>query len=150
MKKEEIQAIKTQMQQYTGTKTIMAVPMSRGEGYNVLRGGEMPADEDPTDPGYLVQYENDSKANVEGFDGYISWSPQKPFEEAYRASGTYDKRLIIEMEELTKKISKLDEYLRNMDPTKEDFYILNIQLGIMQSYFGILRYRYDKIKKNFK
>lgn len=149
MKKEEIQAIKTQMQQYTGTKTIMAVPMSQGE-YNVLRGWEMPADKDPTDPGYLVQYENDSKANVEGFDGYISWSPQKPFEEAYRASGTYDERLIIEMEELTKKICKLDEYLRNMDPTKEDFYILNIQLGIMQSYFGVLRYRYDKIKKNFK
>lgn len=37
MRKEEIAAIKASMVQYTGTKTIMAVPMSRGE-YNVLRG----------------------------------------------------------------------------------------------------------------
>ncbi len=149
MKKEEIQAIKTQMQQYTGTKTIMAVPMSRGE-YNVLRGWEMPADENPADPGYLVQYENDSKANVEGFDGYISWSPQKPFEEAYRASGTYDQRLLIEMEELAKKIFKLDEYVRNMDPDREDFYLLNIQFGVMQSYYAVLKARYESIKKNLK
>lgn len=149
MKKEEIQAIKTQMQQYTGTKTIMAVPMSRGE-YNVLRGWEMPADENPADPGYLVQYENDSKANVEGFDGYVSWSPQRPFEEAYRASGTYDKRILIEMEELAKKIFKLDEYVRNMDPDREDFYLLNIQLGVMQSYYAVLKARYESIKKNLK
>jgi hypothetical protein len=149
MNKEEIASIKQSLKQYTGTKTIMATPMTRGE-YNALRGWQVPADEDPSDAGYLVEYQNDSKSNVEGFDGYISWSPQKPFEEAYRASGAYDERLIIEMEELTKKICKLDEYLRNMDPTKEDFYILNIQLGIMQSYFGVLRYRYDKIKKNFK
>ena len=149
MKKEEIQAIKTQMQQYTGTKTIMAVPMSRGE-YNVLRGWEMPADENPADPGYLVQYKNDSKANVEGFDGYISWSPQRPFEEAYRASGTYDQRLLIEMEELAKKIFKLDEYVRNMDPDREDFYLLNIQLGITQSYYAVLKARYESIKKSLK
>lgn len=149
MKKEEIQDIKTSMVQYTGTKTIMATPMTRGE-YNVLRGWEMPADENPADPGYLVQYENDSKANVEGFDGYISWSPQKPFEETYRASGTYDQRLLIEMEELAKKIFKLDEYVRNMDPDREDFYLLNIQLGVMQSYYAVLKARYESIKKNLK
>lgn len=149
MKKEEIQAIKTQMQQYTGTKTIMAVPMSRGE-YSVLRGWKMPADENPADPGYLVQYENDSKANVEGFDGYVSWSPQRPFEEAYRASGAYDQRLLIEMEELAKKIFKLDEYVRNMDPDREAFYLLNIQLGVMQSYYAVLKARYESIKKNLK
>lgn len=149
MKKEEIAAIKASMVQYTGTKTIMATPMSRGE-YNALRGWQVPADEDPNDPGYLVEYQNDSKANVEGFDGYISWSPQKPFEEAYKASGTYDQRILIEMEELAKKIFKLDEYVRNMDPDREDFYLLNIQLGIMQSYYAVLKARYDKIQKNLK
>lgn len=149
MKKEEIQAIKAGMVQFTGTKTVMAVPMSRG-GYNALRGWEIPADEDPTDPGYLVQYENDSKANVEGFDGYISWSPQKPFNEAYKPSGTYYERLYIELEELGKKIYKLDEYLRNMDRNEEDFYILNVQLGIMHSYYAVLKLRIDKIKKNLK
>lgn len=149
MKKEEIQDIKASMVHYTGTKTVMATPMTRGE-YNALRGWEVPADENPADPGYLVQYENDSKANVEGFDGYVSWSPQRPFEEAYRASGTYDQRLLIEMEELAKKIFKLDEYVCNMDPDREDFYLLNIQLGVMQSYYAVLKARYESIKKNLK
>lgn len=149
MKKEEIQAIKASMVQFTGTKTVMAVPMTRGE-YNALRGWEVPADEDPEDPGYLVQYENDSKPNVEGFDGYISWSPQKPFNEAYKASGKYYERLYIELEELGKKIFKLDEYLRNMDQDNEDFYILNVQLGIMQSYYAVLKLRINKIKKDLK
>ena len=149
MNKEEIASIKQSMQQYTGTKTIMATPMTRGE-YNALRGWEVPEGEDPTDLGYLVQYENGSKANAEGFDGYISWSPMKQFDEAYKPSGTFDQRLLIEMEEITKKICKIDEYLRNMDPVKEDFYILNIQLGIIQSYYSVLRLRYDKIKKNLK
>lgn len=149
MKKEEIASIKQNLKQYTGTKTVFATPMTRGE-YHKLRGWQVPADEDPNDLGYLVEYQNDSKSNVEGFNGYISWSPMKPFEEAYKASGAFDQHLLIEMEELTKKICKLDECLRNMDPTKEDFYILNVQLGIMQSYFGVLRYRYDKINKNFK
>ena len=149
MNKEEIQAIKASMVQYTGTKTVFATPMTRGE-YNTLRGWEVPADEDPTDLGYLVQYENDSKANVEGFNGYISWSPQKPFNEAYKPSGTYYERLYIEIEELSKKIFKLDEYVRNMDHNAEDFYILNVQLGIMQSYYAILKLRIDKIKKNLK
>lgn len=149
MKKEEIADIKASMVQYTGTKTVFATPMTRGE-YNALRGWEVPADEDPTDLGYLVQYENDSKANIEGFDGYISWSPQKPFNEAYKASGTYYERLYIEFGELSKKIYKLDEYLRNMNRDEEDFYILNVQLGIMHSYYAVLKLRIDKIKKNLK
>ncbi len=149
MNKEEIASIKKNLQQYTGTKTIMATPMTRGE-YNTLRGWEVPADENPDDAGYLVQYENDSKANVEGFDGYISWSPQKPFNEAYKPSGTYDQQLLIEMEELTKKIYKLEEYIRFMDQDSEDFYLLNMQLGIMGTYFAVLKLRYDKIQKNLK
>lgn len=61
------------MKRYIGTKIINATPMSRGE-YNRYRGWPIPADEDPTDKGYLVQYS----------DGYESWSPEKQFNEAYR------------------------------------------------------------------
>lgn len=61
------------MKRYIGTKIINATPMSRGE-YNRYRGWSIPADEDPTDKGYLVQYS----------DGYESWSPEKQFNEAYR------------------------------------------------------------------
>lgn len=61
------------MKRYIGTKIINATPMNRGE-YNRYRGWPIPADEDPTDKGYLVQYS----------DGYESWSPEKQFNEAYR------------------------------------------------------------------
>lgn len=64
------------MQEYVGTKVITAKPMNRGE-YNEFRGWTMPADENPTDPGYLVQYE----------DEYISWSPKEVFEKAYVKTG---------------------------------------------------------------
>jgi len=57
------------MEEYVGTKFIIAKPMNRGE-YNELRGWTMPANENPSDSGYLVQYE----------DGYISWSPKEVFE----------------------------------------------------------------------
>ncbi len=61
------------MKQYIGTKIIKAKPMTRGE-YNTLRGWKIPENENPDDAGYLVEYS----------DGYISWSPEKQFDEAYR------------------------------------------------------------------
>lgn len=61
------------MKQYIGTKTIKARPMTRGE-YNDFRGWPMPLDENRADEGFLVEYS----------DGYISWSPKKQFDEAYR------------------------------------------------------------------
>lgn len=64
------------MKKYIGTKQIEAKPMSRGD-YNKYRGWTIPADENPNDEGYLVKYS----------DGYISWSPKKQFEEAYKISG---------------------------------------------------------------
>lgn len=145
MKKEEIQAIKTRMVQYTGTKTIMATPMTRGE-YNALRGWEVPADEDPTDLGYLVQYENDSKANVEGFDGYISWSPQKPFDLAYNQSGTFKQRVFIEMEQLYRRMFLLKKYIHGESPDSEHYRLLIIQLKAMDTYYQILCMRYEMLE----
>jgi len=73
------------MKQYTGTKTINATPMNR-EAYNDLRGWDMPADEDGADDGYLVEYTDGGKTNVEGYAGYISWSPKCVFEKSYLPS----------------------------------------------------------------
>ena len=61
------------MKQYIGIKIIKAKAMTRGE-YNTLRGKVFPVGENPADDGYLVEYS----------DGYISWSPKKAFDEAYR------------------------------------------------------------------
>lgn len=72
-------------QTYTGTKTVRAVPMTRGD-YNAYRGWEVPADEDPNDEGYLVEYTDGGKANMPDRAGYVSWSPKDVFERAYRRS----------------------------------------------------------------
>lgn len=61
------------MKKYVGTKFIEAKPMNRGD-YNKHRGWTIPANENPSDEGYLVRYP----------DGYESWSPRKQFEDAYK------------------------------------------------------------------
>lgn len=71
------------MKNYIGTKTLNAKPMTRDE-YNTLRGWPTPADENGSDEGYLVEYTDGGKPNVEGFAGYVSWSPKEQFENAYR------------------------------------------------------------------
>ena len=67
---------------YEGTKRVHAKPMNRGD-YNVYRGWEVPADENPADDGYLVEYLDGGKANDPRHAGYISWSPKDVFERAY-------------------------------------------------------------------
>lgn len=74
------------MKKYAGTKQIEARPMTRGE-YNIYRGWQIPADEDPNDKGYLVKYS----------DGYESWSPEKQFDEAYRPCDNMTFGIAIEM-----------------------------------------------------
>lgn len=68
---------------FIGSKVVNAVPMSRGE-YNAVRGWQVPADENPDDAGYLVEYHDGGQANHPQFTGYISWSPKDVFERAYR------------------------------------------------------------------
>ncbi len=58
---------------YIGTKIISATRMNLGE-YNTFRGWVLPANEDSSTEGYIIKYP----------DGYISWSPLKTFNEAYK------------------------------------------------------------------
>ena len=62
---------------------IAAKPMTRA-AYNDYRGLTLPANEDGADAGYLVEYLDGGKANDSRHVGYISWSPKKQFDEAYR------------------------------------------------------------------
>lgn len=71
------------MTSYLGTKLIDAEPMTRLD-YNNYRGWNLPDDEDGFDEGYLVEYKDGGKPNVEGRVGYVSWSPKEQFENAYR------------------------------------------------------------------
>lgn len=67
-----------------GSKLINFKPMTRLE-YSELRGWTVPADENPADEGYLVEYINGGKPNHPDFEGYISWSPKDVFENSYQA-----------------------------------------------------------------
>lgn len=84
------------MKQYIGTKMIQAKPMNRGE-YNEYRGWEIPSNENPTDEGYLVKYE----------DGYESWSPKEVFEKAYRESYGLTFGMALELLKKGEKVARL-------------------------------------------
>jgi hypothetical protein len=71
------------MQQFIGTKVIAAKPMTRGD-YNDYRGWPLPANENAQDEGYLVEYMDGGKPNDPRHAGYISWSPEEQFVNAYR------------------------------------------------------------------
>jgi len=70
--------------EYIGIERVSAVLMNRQE-YNDLRGWEVPADEDPTDEGFLVERLDGGSANHADFEGYISWSPKEIFEATHQA-----------------------------------------------------------------
>lgn len=84
------------MKRYIGTKIIEAEPLTLGD-YNLYRGWQIPADEDPTAKGYLVQYS----------DGYESWSPLKQFKEAYRRCDNMPFGLAIEALKKGKKVARI-------------------------------------------
>ncbi|MTJ81744.1 MAG: DUF2829 domain-containing protein [Telmatospirillum sp.] len=83
------------MQTYIGTKIVKMRPMTRAE-YNDYRGWPLPADEDGSDEGYLVEYLDVWKPNVPGHDGYVSWSPKAPADNAYRPTSGMSFGLAVE------------------------------------------------------
>lgn len=83
------------MDKFIGTKLLEAQPMTRG-AYNESRGWTIPADENPSDPGHMVKYS----------DGYISWTPKKQFDEAYRPCDAMTFGLAVEALKLGKKVAR--------------------------------------------
>lgn len=73
------------MELFIGTKLVNAKPMTR-QAYVDYRGWALPADEDGSDAGYLVEYLDGGKANMPDFAGYVSWSPADVFEKSYRVT----------------------------------------------------------------
>lgn len=71
------------MQKYVGIEWVQAAPMTRGD-YNIHRGWVIPADENPSDEGYLVERKN----------GHVNWIPEDIFKK------TYHDHIDVEMVEL--------------------------------------------------
>lgn len=90
---------------FIGTKIINAQPMTR-LAYNQLRGWTVPADENPADDGYLVEYQDGGKPNVPGYAGYVSWSPKEQFEGAYRRTDGVPFGLALEALKLGRAIAR--------------------------------------------
>lgn len=93
------------MKQFLGTKQILGRPMTRGD-YNAYRGLLCPADENPADEGFLVEYLDGGKSNHPGHAGYISWSPADVFERAYRPVDGLTFGLAIETLKAGKRVAR--------------------------------------------
>lgn len=129
---------------YTGTKTLKAWPVNKGQ-YDKYRGWVTPSDEDPLEPGYLVEYTNagdQDKPNHPNHAGYISWSPAGVFESTYHEVSTdWRDRVQQEGVELRAKITKLEEFLANGNATVLQRELLTVQLGYMEGYAKVLAQR---------
>ena len=134
------------MKTYTGTKVINAKPMTRGE-YNIFRGWELPADENGSDEGYLVEYTDGGKANTTAYAGYVSWSPKDVFERAYNVVLLpHQQRVVAEKAELDKKREALRDFLdtdRSMGIDPVERARLARQLTAMAYYADILNERIE-------
>jgi hypothetical protein len=125
-----------QMKQYTGTKTVKAMPMTMGEAYErkLLKEGVRPSECETDKAGYLVEYE----------DGYQSWSPADVFEKAYKPSETRLDRLHIECDELRARSKELDVYLNEgfekvaAEIGRSLTMLLVLQSSYLHNYLGVL------------
>lgn len=106
------------MKTYIGTKIIQAKPMTRLEYYD-FRHWLLPSDENGADEGYLVEYMDGGKSNVEGYAGYVSWSPKAQFDAAYIEIGdvsgmpAHQQRVVAEKAALDKKAIDLSNFIGN-------------------------------------
>lgn len=133
-----------EMKQYTGTKTVKAMPMTMGEAYErkLLKNGVRLSECETDKAGYLVEYEG----------GYQSWSPAEPFDRAYKPSETFLDRLYIERDELNVRCYKLNSFTNiGFDALvekvgAEQAALLILQGSYMQNYLEVLNLRIEKLE----
>lgn len=124
------------MKKYIGTKQVEAESMTMGEAFEkgLLQTGRVPTEAEKGKSGYHVKYK----------DGYESWSPAEPFENAYRVCDTFMDRLQIESIELYDKQEKLSKFFgtdifQGLSTQKQ--VLLRAQFGAMEAYRQILTER---------
>ena len=139
-----------QMKQYIGIKVVAARPMTRGD-YNIFRGWQIPADEDPADEGYVMKYVN----------GHVQWLPKDMFESDYieydestlpataigMVSSDYKecfqaeyKQLRIRYEKLKRMLKKWDEGTLELEPVCPRS-LYDMQINAMSEYIAVLEAR---------
>ena len=131
------------MKKYIGTKQVEAEPMTLGDfiartGRNPYKN---PNEHDPEEDGYFVRYK----------DGYESWSPSKPFEEAYKCADTFLDRLHIEQKDLAEKLEKLSLFVESPKFTdavqdSNQRKLLLKQCEYMGEYLNVLNQRINSLQ----
>lgn len=89
---------------FIGQKIVGARPLCLGE-YNDMRGWNLPENESPETEGYLIEYDG-SPSNLDGYQGYISWTPKDVFEEAYVSIDEMGFDGALKMLELGKRVAR--------------------------------------------
>lgn len=131
-----------------GTKVVHFIAMTLGE-YNLYRGWDIPACEDPEKNGYMVEYTDGGEPNMVGHKGYVSWSPRDVFEKSYdtgvrQVPETFMDRLIAEMGRLGSDVSKLRTFVEGESFNKipeEEQVDLQKQFALMVQYLDVLSRR---------
>lgn len=130
-----MEKIERNMKQFTATKTVKAIPMTRTDAEKFLGRSITPADP-KAEEGYLLLYP----------DGYYSWSPKEVFEKAYRLSESFIDRLHIEEAELRHRIEALHSFIltnKYRDMPREEKVMLSSQFTAMHTYYNALATRLD-------
>lgn len=92
---------------HIGIKLVLATAMTRGD-YIEYRGWGLPEDEEHLkgEDGFLVEYVEGGRSNHPDHEGYISWSPEHVFNDAYKPSGEMSFGMAIEAARNGFKISR--------------------------------------------
>lgn len=132
------------MKKYIGTKQVEADTMTMGEAYEkgFLQAGRVPNETEQDKQGYHVKYA----------DGYESWSPSEPFEQAYKVADTFVDRLLIERDELNERLNKLRQFIESpkfVDIVTDEYQrlLLSKQESSMHEYLEILNERIELLQQ---
>jgi hypothetical protein len=120
---------------FIGTKIIRAEPMTRA-AYTTFRGWTLPANENGSDEGYLVEYLDGGKPNVGTHAGYVSWSPAEPFDNAYRPCAAMTFGLAVEAMKRGEKVVRAGWNGKGMFAYLVPANSYPAQTGAAKSHFG--------------
>lgn len=87
-------------------KPITARPMTLGE-YNIYRGWDIPADENPKDKGFLVECHSTGKSNHPDHAGQITWVPKAQFDRTHSPASAMTFGFALEALKIGKKIARM-------------------------------------------
>ena len=117
--------------------TVQAQLMTHG-AYNEFRGWEVPADENATDAGYLVQQSN-------GDTAHVSWYPSEIFEALYGVSDTPKQRVGLELIARKAELDALEQFILQDQPDFIDnnhWQYLHTQAPILRELVNVLTVRH--------